>query len=368
MESVQTAVDLGSYFFNYILIMTFNITIKCNGGTMKKTFFLSIALLLILTVSVPGQASAEELVIYSARNEHLIEPLFKKYESETGISIRFITDKAGALIQRLKAEGKRSPADILITVDAGNLWYAASQGILKPVNSPTLETRIPPHLRDPAGRWFGLSVRARTIVHSTDRVEPGELSTYEALGDSKWKKRLLLRTSKKVYNQSLVAMLIAEHGIERTENIVRSWVGNLSTAPFSNDTKVMEAILAGVGDVGIVNTYYFGRLLKDNPDLPLALFWPDQDGAGVHINVSGAGVVATSRKTDLAIGFLEWLASPEAQRVFAHANMEFPASSGVDVHPIVKSWGTFKPSTMNLAQAGELQTEAIKLMDRADYR
>lgn len=335
---------------------------------MKRALLWSTTLLLVLVVSVPVQVHARELVIYSARNEHLIEPLFKKYGNETGVKIRFITDKAGALIQRLKAEGKRSPADILITVDAGNLWYAASQGLLKPVDSPTLKARIPSHLRDPGGRWFGLSVRARTIVYSTDRVDPGELSTYEALGDPKWRKQLILRTSKKVYNQSLVAMLIAQHGVEKTENIVRSWVRNLATAPFSNDTKVMEAILAGLGDVGIVNTYYFGRLLRDNPELPLALFWPDQDGTGVHINVSGAGVVATSRKVDLAVDFLEWLASPEAQKVFAQANMEYPASPGVEVHPIVRSWGTFKPSAMNLAQAGELQIEAIKLMDRAGYR
>ena len=335
---------------------------------MKKAVLISFAFTLLLSVTIPIKAQARELVVYSARNEHLIEPLFKKYESETGVKIRFITDKAGALIQRLKAEGKRSPADILITVDAGNLWYAAGQGLLKPVSSSLVHERIPPHLRDPAGAWFGLSVRARTIVYSTDRVDPGELSTYEALGEPNWRKRLVLRTSKKVYNQSLTAMLIAQHGIEKTENIVRSWVGNLAFAPYSSDTKVMEAILAGQGDVGIVNTYYFGRLLKDDPDLPLALFWPDQDGGGVHINVSGAGVVATSRKTELAVGFLEWLASPEAQEVFARSNLEFPASPGVDVDPIVGSWGTFKASTMNLARAGELQTEAIKLMDRAGYR
>jgi iron(III) transport system substrate-binding protein len=228
--------------------MTFNLIKATTEATMKKVLFLSTALILILAVSAPIQVQARELVIYSARNEHLIEPLFKKYERETDVRIRFITDKAGALIQRLKAEGKRSPADILITVDAGNLWYAASQELLKPVNSPTLNEQIPSHLRDPEGHWFGLSVRARTIVYSTDRVDPAELSTYEALGDPKWRNRLLLRTSKKVYNQSLVAMLIADHGVEKTGEIVRSWVGNLSTAPFSNDTKVMEAILAGRGD------------------------------------------------------------------------------------------------------------------------
>jgi iron(III) transport system substrate-binding protein len=335
---------------------------------MKKTLTLSAIILLIMAAALPGHLLAEELIIYSARNEHLIEPLFEKYEKETGVSIRFITDKAGVLIQRLKAEGGRSRADILITVDAGNLWYAAQQGLFYPISSPVLEANIPPHLRDPENRWFGLSVRARTIVYSTDRVDPGNLSTYQALGDLEWKDRLVLRTSKKVYNQSLVAMLIAEQGVDETEKIVRSWVGNLLSAPYSSDTKVMGAILAGKGDVGIVNTYYYGRLLRDKPDLPLALFWPDQSGTGVHINVSGAGVLSTSNQKPRAVHFLEWLSSPEAQKVFAEANMEYPATPGINTHPIVNSWGTFRPNTMNLTQAGELQTEAIKLMDRADYR
>ncbi|MCJ7500132.1 extracellular solute-binding protein [bacterium] len=335
---------------------------------MKKTLTLSVIFLLMLAAALPGHLLAEELVIYSARNEHLIEPLFEKYEKETGVSIQFRTDNAGALIQRLIAEGGRSRADILITVDAGNLWYAAQQGLFYPVASQVLEANIPSHLRDPGNRWFGLSVRARTIVYSTERVDPGNLSTYQALGDPQWKDRLVLRTSKKVYNQSLVAMLISERGVKESEKIVRSWVDNLSSAPYSSDTKVMEAILARKGDVGIVNTYYYGRLLRDKPDLPLALYWPDQSGAGVHINVSGAGVLSTSSHKLRAVHFLEWLSSPEAQKVFAEANMEYPATPGIDTHPIVNSWGTFRASTMNLAQAGELQTEAIKLMDRADYR
>lgn len=335
---------------------------------MKKTLTLSVIFLLMLAAALPGHLLAEELVIYSARNEHLIEPLFEKYEKETGVSIQFITDNAGALIQRLIAEGGRSRADILITVDAGNLWYAAQQGLFYPVASQVLEANIPSHLRDPGNLWFGLSVRARTIVYSTERVNPGNLSTYQALGDPQWKGRLVLRTSKKVYNQSLVAMLISERGVKESEKIVRSWVDNLSSAPYSSDTKVMEAILARKGDVGIVNTYYYGRLLRDKPDLPLALYWPDQSGAGVHINVSGAGVLSTSSHKPRAVHFLEWLSSPEAQKVFAEANMEYPATPGIDTHPIVNSWGTFRASTMNLAQAGELQTEAIKLMDRADYR
>ncbi len=334
---------------------------------MKKLFLL-ITVSAFLFTFFAGFASAAEVVVYSARNEHLIEPLFEEFTKETGIKVKFITDKAGALVQRLKTEGARTPADVLITVDAGNLWYAANQGLLQPVNSEILETNIPEHLRDPQGKWFGLSIRARTIVYNTDKVKPEELSTYEALGDPKWKGRLLLRTSKKVYNQSLVAMLISEHGVDQTESIVRSWVGNLAADPFSNDTKVMEAIAAGQGDVGIVNSYYYGRLIKKKPDLPLALFWPGQSGSGVHVNVSGAGITTYATHKYEALRFLEWLTSPKAQRVFADSNMEYPVNSAIEPHLTVKSWGTYKQSTMNLAQAGTLQSASIKLMDRVGYR
>ncbi len=334
---------------------------------MNKALIAGIIFALSLVVFA-APALSDEVVVYSARNEHLIQPLFDRFTEETGVRVKFITDKAGALVQRIISEGPRTQADLLITVDAGNLWYVAGQGLLQEVKSTTLEENIPPHLRDPQGRWFGLSVRARTIVYSTDRVDPGELTTYEALGDPKWKGRLLLRTSKKVYNQSLVAMLIAEHGEKETEKIVRSWVNNLAVDPFSNDTKVMKAILAGQGDVGVVNSYYYGRLAKDDPNLPLALFWPDQSGSGVHVNVSGAGVTRHARHRNEAIRLLEWLSSPSAQGIFAEANMEYPANPRIEPHPAVRSWGKFRQSGMNLAKAGELQGEAIKLMDRAGYR
>ena len=311
---------------------------------------------------------ADELVVYSARKEHLIKPLFDRYTNLTGTRIRFITDKEGPLIVRLKNEGKNTQADVLITVDAGNLWYAAQQGVLGAVDSEVLNRNIPSHFHDPDNRWFGLSVRARTIAYSTDRVKPSELSTYEALGNSVWKGRLILRTAKKVYNQSLVAMLITEYGEEKTQSLVRSWVDNLATAPLSSDTKVLEAIAAGQGDVGIVNTYYFGRLLKKDPDLPLALFWPDQEGSGVHVNVSGAGVTAHTRHREEAVRFLEWLSEPEAQKIFAEANMEYPVNPSVEHDPFVTSWGTFKASDMNLSEAGRMQARAIMLMDRAGYR
>ena len=327
------------------------------------TLILFSSLLIVSTAAV-----ADELVVYSARNEHLIKPLFDAYTQETGTTITFITDKEGPLLQRLKAEGQNTRADLLLTVDAGNLWHAADEGVLQQVTSEVLTKNIPANLRDPNNRWFGLSLRARTIVYSTERVKPQDLSSYEALGEAAWKDRLLLRTSKKVYNQSLVAMLIAEHGEARTEQIVRSWVGNLAAPPTSNDTELMEAILAGQGDVGIVNTYYFGRLLKKDPQLKLALFWPNQDSTGVHVNVSGAGVTRYAKNPQAAIKFIEWLSSEKAQNMFADANMEYPVNPAVEAHEYVKSWGTFKASQQNLADAGALQTDAIKLMDRADYR
>jgi iron(III) transport system substrate-binding protein len=189
------------------------------------------------------------------------------------------------LLERIKAEGDNTRSDLLITVDAGNLWHAANDGVLQQVHSDILTTNIPRHLRDPKNKWFGLSLRARTIVYSTERVNPVELSTYENLAKSDWKGRLVLRTSKKVYNQSLVAMLVKEHGIKTTTKIVKGWVNNLSAPPFYNDTKVMEAIIAGQGDVGIVNTYYYGRLVQKDPSIPIALFWPNQSTGGGHVNI-----------------------------------------------------------------------------------
>ena len=332
----------------------------------KMQYFLAVLVLTVLLVG-PSLAFADELVVYSARKEHLIKPLFDEYTKETGTKISFITDKAGPLLQRLKAEGKNTRADLLVTVDAGNLWHAAREGVLQPVESEVLKSNIPANLRDPGNQWFGLSLRARTIVYSTERVRPEELSTYEDLGNPKWKDRLVLRTSKKVYNQSLVAMLIAEHGEAETEKIVKSWVGNLATEPFSNDTKTMQSILAGQGDVGVVNTYYFGRLLKKDPDLKLALFWPNQETSGVHVNISGAGVTRYAKNRDAAVKFLEWLSSAKAQNMFADANMEYPVNQEVKTHPYVATWGEFKANERNLALAGQLQEAAIKLMDRAGY-
>lgn len=326
-----------------------------------------VGLLVSLFITSPLHAE-EEVVVYSARNEQLIKPLFDAYTKETGARVKFITDKEGPLLERLKAEGEHTPADLLITVDAGNLWRAAQEGLLKPTQSKVLQENIPAHLRDPENRWFGLSVRARTIVYNTQKVKPSDLSTYEDLADSKWKGRLCLRTSKKVYNQSLVAMMISEHGEPKTEQIIRSWVGNLATDVFSDDTQVMKAIAAGQCDVGIVNTYYYGRLLVKEPTLPLALFWPNQNGSGVHVNISGAGITKHAKHEQAALKLLEWLSSQKAQNLFSDTDMEYPANPKIAPDKRVASWGSFKQNLINVSKAGELQDEAVKLMDRAGYK
>ncbi|MDQ1314991.1 MAG: iron(III) transport system substrate-binding protein [Pseudomonadota bacterium] len=326
----------------------------------------------IMFASTVLPALAEDVVVYSARNEQLIKPLFDAYTHDTGVRIKFITDKEGPLMARLKAEGRNTPADMLLTVDAGNLWQASEEDLLRPIRSKTLETNVPAHLRDPGNEWFGLSVRARTIVYNTQKVKPADLSTYEDLANPKWKGRLCLRTSKKVYNQSLVAMMIHEYGEEKTEAMVRGWVGNLATSPFPDDTKAMEAVAAGQCDATIVNTYYFGRLMEKNPKLPLAIFWPNQNlknqTAGVHVNISGAGVTRHARNPAGAQKLIEWLSSDKAQNLFADVNLEYPVNPKVVPDKTVAAWGGFRQSLINVKEAGSLQTKAVRLMDRAGYK
>lgn len=329
---------------------------------------LAIFLVTMLGIAPYPSTAFAKIVIYSARQEQLMKPLIDAYVAETGTTIELITGKEDELLQRLKEEDVHSPADLFIMPDAGNLWKAAREGLLSQVYSPVLRSNIPIHLRDRNRRWFGLSVRARTIVYNTKKVRPAELSTYEDLANSKWRGRLCLRTSKKVYNQSLVAMMIARLGQQEVESIIRSWVRNLATDVFTSDTKVLEAVAAGQCDIGIVNTYYFGRLMKKNPSLPLSLFWPNQkEGRGVHVNVAGAGVTKYSKNGKEAVAFLEWLSSFKAQRLFADANMEWPANPQVPPHPQVAAWGAFKQDTINVAHAGRLAVTATLLMERVGY-
>ena len=270
-------------------------------------------------------------------------------------------------MQRIKAEGENATADLLLTVDAGNLWQAEQMGILQPFTSKVIDANIPLQYRSSAHAWTGLSLRARTIAYSTTRVKPGELTTYEGLADKNWEGRLCLRTAKKVYNQSLTATMIEVHGADKTEQILKGWVNNLSTDVFSDDIAVLEAINAGQCDVGIVNTYYYGRLHKQKPDLAVKLFWPNQGDRGVHVNLSGIGLTKHAPHPEAAKALVEWMTTPEAQKIFADVNQEFPANPAVPPSAEVASWGKFVADTLPVEIAGKRQAEAIRMMDRAGW-
>ena len=332
-------------------------------------YLVQCACLMCLVGSYSSQLQAgQEVVVYSTRSESLIKPIFDLYTEQTGVKVVYLTGEAGPLIARLASEGARTPADMLITVDAGNLWLAAEKGLLRPVKSRVLEAVVPDQYQDEQNRWFGLSLRARTIVYSTERVATSELDTYESLADDRWKGRLCLRTSKKVYNQSMVAMLLEHHGPVATESMVKGWVQNLAAPVFANDTALIEAIAAGQCDVGIANTYYLGRLQHQNPDIPVGLFWPNQKTTGVHVNLSGAGITTHAKSPKAAQALLEWLAKRSAQEAFAGINMEYPINDATRWEPVVKSWGKFEADKTNLSIAGQRQQEAIMLMDRAGYK
>ena len=322
---------------------------------------------LALTLFGGTAQAADEVVVYSSRIDELIKPVFDAYTAKTGVKIKFITDKEAPLMQRIKAEGQNGVADLLLTVDAGNLWQAEQMGILQPIKSSVIEQNIPAQYRASSHDWTGLSLRARTIAYSTERVKPQELSTYEALADKNWEGRLCLRTAKKVYNQSLTATLIENHGEAETEKLIKGWVNNLSTDVFSDDTAVLQAIAAGQCDVGIVNTYYYGRLHKEKPDLPVKLFWPNQGDRGVHVNLSGIGLTKHAPHPEAAKKLVEWMTGEEAQKLFADINQEFPANPKVKPSAEVAAWGSFKADSIPVEVAGKRQAEAIRLMDRAGW-
>jgi iron(III) transport system substrate-binding protein len=327
----------------------------------------SIVLAALGAALLAGSAAANEVVVYSARSHYGQEPAIDAFTKKTGIQVKSFGGNSSELFERLRAEGDKTPADVLITVDAGNLWNAARAGLLSRVDSPELVASIPAHLRDPENRWFGLTMRARTIMYNTKKVKPEELSTYEALGDPKWKGRLCLRTSSYIYNQSFLATMIKRSGEPKTEAVVKTWVANNPTL-INGDTKILEAIAAGQCDVGLTNHYYLGRIVAKDAAFPVAAFWANQQTTGTHVNISGAGITAQAKNRANAVKLIEFLASPEAQQMFADANFEYPANPQAGVNPVIAKWGKFKQDDINVAAAGEFQAAATRLADRAGYR
>lgn len=330
--------------------------------------------------SVPSPASrpsriaqAPVLNLYSARHYDTDDALYQSFADRTGVQINLVEAEADQLIERIKSEGANSPADVLVTVDAGRLWRAQEEGILQPVSSSILESRIPANLREPEGHWFGLSKRARVIFYSKDRVNPADLSTYEDLVNSKWQGRLLIRSSTNVYNQSMTGSMLAVHGAQATEEWARGIVANFARPPEGGDTTQIQAIAAGLGDIAVANTYYYARLVKsENPEEravadQVGLFFPNQRDRGTHVNISGAGVLKNARNREAAIQFLEHLVSDEAQAIFANGNNEYPVVSGVSVDPVVQGFGSFKEDSLNAAVFGENNAEALRIMDRAGW-
>jgi iron(III) transport system substrate-binding protein len=334
--------------------------------TRRRALASALGLLGLILGLGPVPAYASEVLIYSARH-YGQEPAFEAFTKKTGIQIKMLSGSTGEMFERLKAEGERTPADVLLTVDAGNLWNAARAGLLSKLDSPELAANIPANLRDPDNRWVGLTVRARTIMYNTTRVKPAELSTYEALGDPKWKGRLCLRTSSYIYNQSLLATMIKRSGEPKTEEVVRGWVANQPIL-INGDTKILEAIAAGQCDVGLTNHYYLARILAKDAAFPVLPFWANQQTTGTHVNVSGAGVTAHARNRANAVKLLEFLSSPEAQQMFADVAFEYPANPQAGTNPIVAKWGKFKQDDINMASAGEFQAAATRLADRAGYK
>jgi len=337
--------------------------------TCKTMAVLAVTLGALLFCSVPALEAreAESVVVYSARIERLIKPMFDAFTAKTGVKVEYFTASEAELFERLKAEGSHTPADILMTVDAGNLWIAEEAGLLQGFQSPTIAKNIPAHLRAKDNAWVGLSVRARPIMYSTQRVKPTELSTYEALGNPRWRGRLCLRTSRKVYTQSLVATMIKTLGEQRTAAVLRGWMKNEPHIS-NSDTKMLEAIAAGQCDVTIANTYYLARLQAKAPTFPVTVFWPNQNDRGVHVNVSGAGVTKHAKHRAEAIRLIEFLSAPEAQHLYADANYEYPANPAVKPDTLIAAWGTFKADTVDVAAAGALQPAAVKLLDRVGYK
>ncbi len=333
------------------------------------------ALLIALVVGVAAAIAAlatasggdsDALVVYNGRSHYGGEEAFKRFEQATGIDVELFGGDAPELYERLRNEGGDTPADVLVTVDGANLAQAKAAGLLAPMRSRAIERAVPAALRDPEGRWTGISTRVRTLMRSIERVQDGEISSYADLGDPKWRGRVCLRTSNNIYNQSLVADMLVKRGDEATERLLRSWMAN-DPRVLGSDVDVLEAIAAGQCDVGLTNHYYLARTLEEDPVFPVAPVWADQDGAGAHANLSGAGVVAASDRKADAQKLVEFLTTPQSQGDIA-ANGEFPVNEDVPPADHVREWTGFETDPMDVQAAGERQKDAVQLMARVGWQ
>jgi iron(III) transport system substrate-binding protein len=315
-----------------------------------------VLVLAIVGVVLATSGSSDGLDIYSARSHYGEEQPFEDFAAETGTDISLLGGEAAVLHERLEAEDENTPADVLITVDAANLWRAKEDGMLEPLDSAELNRLVPEDLRDPDGTWYGLALRARTIMRSAERVGPDEVTTYVGLGDPRWKGRLCLRSGTSEYNVSFVADRLAKDGPDATEEMLRAWMAN-DPEILGSDVDVLDAIADGDCDVGLTNHYYLERKKEEDPDFPVEPVWADQDGRGTHVNLSGLGVVAGTDRAAEAQDLIEFLVSPEQQEVFSDNNHEFPVSEELE----------FEVDPIDVEQAGARLDDALDLMDEVGW-
>ncbi|MEM8844334.1 MAG: extracellular solute-binding protein [Pseudomonadota bacterium] len=336
----------------------------------------SILYTIIFALFAQPLLAQDELNVYSARKEALIKPLLDQFAEQNNVTVNLVTSKADALIQRLLSEGKNSPADVLITVDAGRLYRAKKAGLFQALDPKIFSEYAPPQYQDPEGYWFGLSMRVRMFVYDPNKVDPSKLSSYESLASPEWENKICIRSSNNIYNQSLVASLIAHHGIDNTQVWANEFIKTFARKPQGGDRDQIKAVAAGQCELGIVNTYYLGQMLTGTKEEQTAaskvkVFWPNQKpphADGAHVNVSGIGVTKHAKNPGLAIKLIEYLYSDESQAWYANVNFEYPVRSNIPINDILTSWGEFTADTINLDQLGILNGEAVQVMDRAGWR
>ncbi|WP_194975400.1 Fe(3+) ABC transporter substrate-binding protein [Aquiflexum lacus] len=339
---------------------------------IKSTLIASFGAILFSCGS--GGEKVEEVNVYTHRHYEADQKLFDLFSEETGIKVNVVSASADELIQKLELEGANSPADVLITVDAGRLHRAEEKDLLQSVNSDILNLNIPPKFRDPEGYWFGLTYRARIIAYSKERVNPEDLSSYEALTEPQWKGKVLTRSSENIYNQSLLASIIAHHGKDGAEKWAAGLLENMARSPKGSDRDQVKAVASGEGDVAIVNTYYIGIMLNDANEEErkaadkISIFFPNQSDRGTHINISGAGVTKYSPNRENAIKLIEFLSNEESQDILANINFEYPVNPKVEFSDLLKNWGSFKVDDLNLSVLGDNNRDAVIIFDKVGWK
>ncbi|HLT51400.1 MAG TPA: Fe(3+) ABC transporter substrate-binding protein [Arenibacter sp.] len=341
---------------------------------MKK-FLLLVAAITTSFLSCGDAASDKNVVnIYTHRHYKADDKLFSQFTEETGIKVNIVNASADELIQRLETEGEASKADVLITVDAGRLYRAQEKGLLQPISSEILEANIGPKFREKDGYWYGMTYRARIIAYAKDRVDPEEIKNYEDLTDPKWKGKVLIRSSENIYNQSLLASIIVAEGEEGAKRWAEGMVANMARNPKGSDRDQVKAVASGEGDIAVVNTYYIGLMLNDGNEEErkagetVGIIFPDQEGRGTHINISGMGVTKYAPNKENAIKLMEFLSSESAQQTLANLNYEYPINPKAAKAAILKTWGDFKADSIDLYNLGKYNSEAVKIFDHAGWK